>query len=132
VQHPDLVAGRLDVGLFADPLAREAFSALSTWPWPECLAEADPEVGALLQRLAVEELDGRGAPEELVVRVVVNLVEASSQRLLSSMLKRDDPRASEIKVLLDALANARATEHWSAAESDAEQLVTWITDDGDS
>ena len=59
---------------------------------------------------------------------MVNLVEASSQRLLASMLRRDDPRTSEIKSLLDALANARAIEHWDAAEASAEQLVTWITE----
>ena len=34
--------------------------------------------------------------------------------------------------MLDALANARASEHWDDAESVAEQLVTWITDDGDA
>jgi hypothetical protein len=62
---------------------------------------------------------------------VVNLVEASSQRLLSSMLRRDDPRTSEIKARLDELANARASEHWAAAEAVTEQLVTWITDDAD-
>ena len=67
-----------------------------------------------------------------MTRVVVNLVEASSQRLLASMLRRDDPRSSEVKALLDALANARASEHWDAAEVAAEQLVTWITDDGDA
>jgi hypothetical protein len=132
VQAPDTVSGRLDAALFADPLMREAFEALTRWPWHECLERASPEASAVLQRLAVEEPEGRGAVDDLVIRVVVNLVEASSQRLLTSMLRRDDPRASEVKVLLDALANARATEHWKAAEHVAEQLVAWITDDGDA
>ena len=44
------------------------------------------------------------------------------------MLRENDPRVSEIKSLLDALANARADEHWNAAERSAEQLVTWITE----
>jgi DNA primase len=131
VQAPELIAGRLDVALFADPATAAGFDALTRWPWPECLEQVEPDVAALLQRLAVEEPDGRGAPEERVVRVVVNLVEASSQRLLTSMLKRDDPHASDVKALLDALVNARAAEHWDAAELAAEQLVTWITDDGD-
>jgi DNA primase len=131
VHEPELMSGRLDLALFNDPVARSAFEALTSWPWHECLERASPEVGALLQRLAVEEPES-GAAHERATRVVVNLVEASSQRLLASMLKREDPRSSEIKPLLDALANARANEHWEDAESVAEQLVTWITDDGDA
>ena len=76
---PELMSGRLDVDLFADPLARSAFEALTQWPWHECLEHASPEVAALLQRLAVEEPDEGGPPEERATRVVVNLVEASSQ-----------------------------------------------------
>jgi DNA primase len=132
VQAPELMSGRLDIALFVDPLARTAFGALTELPWHECLERATPEVAALLQRLAVEDLDDRDPTEELATHVVVNLVEASSQRLLSSMLRRDDPRTSEVKARLDALANARASEHWEAAETAAEQLVTWITDDADS
>jgi DNA primase len=132
VQAPELMSGRLDVQLFVDPIARTAFAGLTELPWHECLERSSPEVAALLQRLAVEDLDERGPSEELATHVVVNLVEASSQRLLTSMLRRDDPRTSECKALLDALANARASEHWETAEAVAEQLVTWITDDADS
>jgi DNA primase len=131
VQAPELMSGRLDAALFGDPLARSAFEALTAWPWHECLERASPEVGALLQRLAVEEPDEAGASDR-ATRVVVNLVEASSQRLLTSMVKRDDQRSSELMVLLDVLTSARASEHWDAAESAAEQLVTWIIDDGDA
>src|SRR4051812_49328510 len=132
VQAPELMSGRLDVTLFVDPLARSAFAGLTELPWHECLERASEEVAALLQRLAVEDLDDRGPTEELATHVVVNLVEASSQRLLTSMLRRDDPRTSEIKAQLDALTNARASEHWDTAEALAEQLVTWITDDADA
>ena len=132
VHAPELMGGRLDVALFVDPLARSAFAGMTELPWHECLERASPEVAALLQRLAVEDLDDRGPTEDLATRVVVNLVEASSQRLLTSMLRRDDPRMSEFKALLDALANARGSEHWDTAESVAEQLVTWITDDADA
>ncbi|HWS45508.1 MAG TPA: DNA primase [Acidimicrobiia bacterium] len=132
VHVPELMSGRLDVGLFADPLARNAFEALTEWPWHECLERSSPEVAGLLQRLAVEDLDESAPAEELATHVVVNLVEASSQRLISSMLRREDPRCSEVKALLDELANARASEHWDAAEATAEQLVTWIIDDGDA
>jgi DNA primase len=132
VQAPELMSGRLDVALFVDPLARNAFAGLTELPWHECLERASPEVAALLQRLAVEDLDDRGPTEELATHVVVNLVEASSQRLLTSMLRREDPRTSELKSRLDALTNARASEHWDEAEAAAEQLVTWITDDADA
>jgi DNA primase len=128
VQAPESMSGRLTVELFSDPIAREAFDSLTQWPWHECLENARPEVASLLQRLAVEEPEEGVTPDERVIRVVVNLVEASSRRLQASMLRENDPRVSEIKTLLDALANARADEHWDTAEKSAEQLVTWITE----
>ncbi len=128
VQAPELMSGRLHTDLFADPIARAAFDALTRWPWHECLEQSSAEVASLLQRLAVEEPDEGVAADERVVRVVVNLVEASSRRLLASMLRDSDPRAAEVKSLLDALANARADEHWNAAERAADQLVTWTTE----
>ncbi len=131
VQAPEVMSGRLDAALFSDALARTAFEALTQWEWHECLERASPEVAALLQRLAVEETEGLGEPDEHATRVVVYLVEAAAQRLLTSMLRRDDPRSVEVKALADALANARLSEHWEAAESVAGKLVTWITDDGD-
>ena len=70
----------------------------------------------------------RADADERVVRVVVNLVEASSRRLQASMLRDNNPRVSEVKSLLDALVNARADEHWDAAERTAEQLVSWTTE----
>jgi DNA primase len=132
IHAPELMSGRLDPALFNDPIARSAFEALTDWPWPECLDRASPEVAALLQRLAVEDLDDRQVAVEVATRVVVNLVEPSSQRLLASMLRREDPRSSEVKAQLDLVANARVSERWDAAEIAAEQLVTWITDDGDA
>jgi DNA primase len=130
VLAPDAMNGRLDAALFADPLARAAFDALTTWPWHECLENAGPEVVALLQRLSVEEPASGASPDELVTRVVVNLVEAAGQRLLASMLRRNDDRSAQVKGLLDALVRERADERWSSAESVAEQLVQWITHDG--
>ena len=40
-----------------------------SWPWHECLEQASPEVAALLQRLAVEEPDDRGADRGAGVRM---------------------------------------------------------------
>ena len=61
--------------------------------------------------------------DDMVPRVVVNLVEASSQRLLASMLTAGDERSSELKVLLDLLVHRRGNDEWAAAEEVAEQLV---------
>ncbi len=132
VHEPALMSGRLDAALFADPIARSAFEALTQWTWHEALEASSPEVRALLERLAVEEPEGGAPPDERATKVVVNLVEASSSRLLASMLRRDDPRCADVKALLDMLANARAAEHWDVAENAAAQLVTWIADDGDA
>ncbi len=131
VLAPELMSGRLDVELFADPIARNAFDALTQWPWHECLEQAPPDASALLQRLAVED-PGIPAGEAVVTRVVVNLVEAAGQRLLTSMLRAGDERSSDVKTLLDALVRERADERWEAAEGVAEQLVGWIVHGGDT
>ena len=134
VQAPELMSGRLDVDAVRRSARAERVRGAHEWPWHECLEQASPEVAALLQRLAVEDPDdrrpGRGARD---ARVVVNLVEASSQRLLASMLRRDDPRIVRGQgAARRARERARVDEHWDAAETSAEQLVTWITDDGDA
>jgi hypothetical protein len=58
----------------------------------------------------------------------VNLVEASSQHLLTSMLKAGDERSVQVKSVLDALVTARQAEHWNAAEEPARQLVGWVAE----
>ncbi len=133
VQAPELMSGRLDVASVrrsararvrspGSPNCRGTNASNARRPrLPPCCSGSRSRISTTADR-----------SEELATRVVVNLVEASSQRLLTSMLRRDDPRTSEIKALLDALANARASEHWDAAEAVAEQLVTWITDDADA
>jgi DNA primase len=131
VLAPELMSGRLDVAFFADPVARDAFNAVCSAPWPDCLSRATPEASTLLQRLAVEDPGPVAATQDVITRVVVNIVEASSQRLLASMLRQGDERSAAVKALIDALVRERAEERWSAAETVAEQLVGWITDGGD-
>jgi DNA primase len=127
VHAPTDVSGRLAVELFVDPLAREAYGALSQWSFREAVSHSEAEVSKLLERLAVEDPIVETQPaDEMVVRVVVNLVEASSQRLLTSMLTAGDERSSELKVLLDLLVLRRGNDEWAAAEEVAEQLVGWI------
>ena len=99
VHAPELMSGRLDIALFADRSRGARSSALTQWPWHECLERASPEVAALLQRLAVEEPESEDRARSCATRVVVNLVEASSQRLLASMVRREDPRSSAAQVV---------------------------------
>jgi DNA primase len=127
VHAPGDVGNRLAVELFIDPLAREAYRSLSQWSFREAVAHSESEVSKLLERLAVEDPIVETQPaDEMVMRVVVNLVEASSQRLLASMLNAGDERSSELKVLLDHLVLRRGNDEWAAAEEVAEQLVGWI------
>jgi DNA primase len=127
VHAPELVSGRLAIDVFVDPLARDAYRSLSQWSFREAVSNSGPEVSKLLERLAVEDpIVETQPPEDMVSRVVVNLVEASSQRLLASMLTSGDERSSELKALLDLLVHRRGNDEWSAAEEVAEQLVGWI------
>jgi DNA primase len=128
VHQPELIAGRLDASLFNDARAHAAFEALTRWPFREAVDRADAPVAALLEQLAVEEAHGDEPSDEIVTRVVVNLVEASSQRLLASMVRQGDERSAQLKSLLDALVTARQAEHWNAAEEWARQLVGWVAE----
>ncbi|MFM8237114.1 MAG: DNA primase [Actinomycetota bacterium] len=129
VHEPTLMSGRLDIALFADPVAQSCFEALTRWDPAEIREHADDRTVDLLTRLAVEEIDGDEDVGALAQRVVVNLVDAAGRRLLATMLRREDERAGDIMLLLDSLANARGTEHWDVAEAAAVQLVAWIADD---
>jgi DNA primase len=127
VHAPELVSGHLAIELFVDPLAREAYRSLSQWSFREAVSNSEPEVSKLLERLAVEDpIVETQPPEDMVSRVVVNLVEASSQRLLASMLSSADEQSSELKALLDLLVHRRGNDEWSSAQDVAEQLVGWI------
>jgi DNA primase len=127
VHAPTTIGDRIALELFVDPLARAAYQSLAQWSFRDAVSHSEPEVAKLLERLVVEDpmSDGR-PPEEMVVRVVVNLVEASSQRLLATMVSTGDERSSELKVLLDLLVHRRGNDEWLAAEQVADQLVGWI------
>lgn len=133
IHAPELVAGRIDLALFADPLTRAAYEALaSARTFGDALDVSSPRVRALIERLAVEEpATGNETPETLVTHVAVNLVEASSQRLLASMLRRGDERSSVVKSLIDALVRERDAGDWGAAEGVAGQLLGWATGPGE-
>jgi len=114
--------------LFADPVAQEAYHTLMAAETFEAALDGAPErIAMLLSRLAVEDpAVGGESLESLAPRVIVNLVEASSQRLVASMLRAGDERSAEVKPLLDALVSAREEGDYEAAESYAQQLVAWL------
>jgi DNA primase len=77
LSRPDEVAASLHEVLFADPLCLDAYRRLAAVGWKVAdVGDADDDVVALLQRLAVEETDSE--PAEVVER----LVEAAGQREL--------------------------------------------------
>ncbi len=127
VHEPALIGPHLDRALFADPGLRVAFDALAgAATFAEAVESCDPAVAALLQRLAVEDTHvSNDSAEAIAGRVVVNLVEASSQRLLASMLRRGDERSVDVKRLLDAVVAHRESGTWSEALPVADELVAW-------
>ncbi len=128
VHAPERVGHLLVEQLFADPLAREAYHVLIEHEtFDQALEHASDRVAALLARLAVEDpAVGAESIEVLAPRVIVNVVEASSQRLLMSMLRAGDERSTDVKLLLDTLTSARESGDWDSAESSAQQLVAWL------
>jgi DNA primase len=131
IHEPQFVVDWLEAPLFADPTARAAFEQLeASSTFRQALDGSDGAVRALLERLAVEEPAIDGDPESVRARLVVNMVAPASERLLDSMLERDDGRASEVKSLLDRVAHSRETGDWETAQQAARQLVGWLADQG--
>jgi len=129
IHQPELVAEWLDASLLFDPTARQVFDLLTeTSTFHEALEVSDGPSRRLLQRLAVEEPVLTGDDDELQTlsaRLMINTVEPAAQRLLATMLRDGDDRASEVKTHLSAMAHHREVGEWDAARSDAEQLVGW-------
>jgi DNA primase len=129
IHRPELVADWLDESLFVDSTARTVFELLTeTGTFHEALDASDGPTRELLQRLAVEEPEVADDADELATlqaRLMTNTVEPAAQRLLETMLRDGDDRASEVKALLSAMAHHREIGEWEAARSEAEQLVSW-------
>jgi DNA primase len=129
VHDPDLVADWLDVDLFGDAVARQAFELVAdASDIHEAIEEADGQVRELLQRLAVEEPVGGDERETLRAHLMANTIGPAAQRVLAGMLRAGDERATSVKVLLDALAHARESGDWPAVETNATQLLPWIAE----
>ena len=82
----------------------------------------------LLERLAVEDVIVDDEPETVRARLMVNAVVPPAERVLTKFVRADDPRASDLKVLLDALADSRAAGDWGAVQHNAIQLLGWVAD----
>jgi hypothetical protein len=61
-------------------------------------------------------------------RLIANAVVAPAQRVLAGFVRDDNPRANDLKVQLDALADSRAAGDWNAVLRDANQLLGWIAE----
>lgn len=132
VHAPEQVAPHVHASLFTDARLRDAFELLlRSETFDTAVTSADDDTAALLHRLAVEEpLTGTDSDDVLASRVIVNLVEASSRRLIASMLRDGDTRSAAIKPLADALVRARDTGNWSEAVRVADDLVAWAASIG--
>ncbi len=129
IHQPQVVADWLEPVLFADPTARAAFEQLrASSTFREALDASDGPVHSLLERLAVEDANADGDIETVRARLIVNMVSPAAERLLKSMVERDDPRASDVKTLLDVVAHNRETGEWDDAQQAARQLVGWLVD----
>jgi DNA primase len=122
-----LVDGWIDAQLFADPVARAAFEAIASTPdVHDAIAGADGPVRTLLERIAVEAPIEDAEPQTLRARLMANAIGPAAERVLTSMVRAGDDRASSVKVLLDSLTYARDIGDWEAVHRDAGQLLGWI------
>lgn len=129
VHHPDLVPDWFDAGQLATPVARDAFSALaSSATFAEALERASDQVGALLRRVAVEDLPIGDDLEAYATDVVIYVVEAAARRREMALARADDVRADEGKRLLEALHRAMGEDDRGVGKQLAEQLVTWVNE----
>jgi DNA primase len=130
VHRPEEVADRLEEALFGDPLNQSAFVRLAgSQTLHEAVEQAEPEVGALLARLAVEE------SEEDADETIATLVWSAASRAESEL--RSESHASE-----ERFAEIAQTLSWLKLEMEAlavpaerveasRRLVAWLADRGE-
>ncbi|HEY3811265.1 MAG TPA: DNA primase [Acidimicrobiales bacterium] len=131
VHHPEVVADRLELALFAHPLARACFEALSAaTTLHDAIEAADPQAADLLQRLAVEDTDADADD------VMVRLVERAGQRAVAGLqaeMRQADPAdqaafaptVAWCKLTLEILRADDMTDRAAALEAE-QRLVGWL------
>jgi DNA primase len=129
IHEPELVVDWLEPYLFADPVVRDAFEHVAgARSIHDALEASDGGVRELLERLSVEDTIADDEPATLRARLMANAVVPPAQRVLTSYVRADNPRANDLKVLLDALADNRAAGDWGAVQHDATQLLGWVAE----
>jgi DNA primase len=131
VHHPEQVADRLEVVLFAHPLARACFEALSTaTTLHDAIAAADPQAADLLQRLAVEDTDAE--VDDVMGRVVeragqraIRQLEAEMRQAAPSHQAAYVPTITWLKLSLEALRREDPAARPAAREAER-RLVGWL------
>jgi hypothetical protein len=112
VHRPEDVADRVHAVLFADPIQREAFTALLEHDSVQAAVEtAAPEVGIVLRRVIVEE-PMAGDPElgDPVDSVVLVLVRGATRRALAEM----------------EIESRAGGDAWQAPAAESAQVGLWL------
>ncbi|HSS10985.1 MAG TPA: toprim domain-containing protein, partial [Acidimicrobiales bacterium] len=124
VHRPEAVADRLEEALFADELYRAAFCALvSATTLHDAIANSDPEVADILQRLAVEDTDED--PDDVMIR----LLERAGARVLVDLQReaRGSPAPEQFATSISwvKLAVEELRNPGTRGEAEA-RLVPWL------
>jgi DNA primase len=121
IHRPEALAGRLHDALFGDEVHAAAFRALAaSSTLHEAIEAAEPEVAALLQRLAVEESEAD--PDDVVARTV----EEAAKRVIAALERRareTDTLQADVgwlKLMIEQLREP------ATGIDAAKQLVPWL------
>jgi DNA primase len=136
VHRPAEVADRLEVVLFAHPLARACFEALSgATTLHGAIEAADPQAADLLQRLAVEDSDADA--DEVMIRLAERAGNRAVRELESQWRQADPaeqaafaPLVSWLKLSLQTMRTEDPRERAAALEVER-SLVGWLVDRDD-
>jgi DNA primase len=131
VHHPELVADRLELVLFAHPLARACFEALSAaTTLYDAIEAADPQAGDLLQRLAVEDSDAE--VDDVMGRVVERAGHRALREVEAEMRQADPadqagfvPTVTWLKLTLETLRGEDPASRPAALEAER-RLLGWL------
>jgi hypothetical protein len=120
IHHPEAVADKLEEALFQDELHVAAFRALATsMTLQEAVEAGGPEVGGLLQRLAVEDTDDD--PESVIAILALGAAQRAISRLESEI--RASGAVGPSQKTIEWL-KLRINE-WPAPDA-TRQLVAWL------
>ena len=133
VHRREDVIGRLDASLFSHVLAANAVAVLTeTADLHDAVERADPQVGELLQRLAVEETGAD--PDDVTIRLVERAVQRELRELQAEMRQAavEDqaayaPAIAWLKLGLERVRADDAAPREATRETE-ELLVAWLAE----